>query len=63
MMSVIDLLVTHAGEQRVLEIGCGWGELAGRLIEQTGCHVTGLTLSKQQLAYAQHELVQQEYAS
>jgi cyclopropane-fatty-acyl-phospholipid synthase len=58
---VIDLLEL-AGEQRVLEIGCGWGELAGRLIEQTGCHVTGLTLSKQQLAYAQHELVQRGFA-
>lgn len=36
----------------VLEIGCGWGALAERLIERTGCHVTGITLSHEQLAYA-----------
>ena len=52
---VIDLLGLAGGE-RVLEIGCGWGGLAGRIIERTGCHVTGLTLSTQQLAYAQREL-------
>ena len=40
---VIDLLGLAGGE-RVLEIGCGWGGLAGRIIERTGCHVTGLTL-------------------
>jgi len=54
---VIDLLALAGGE-RVLEIGCGWGGLAGRIIERTGCHVTGLTLSTQQLAYAQRELSQ-----
>jgi cyclopropane-fatty-acyl-phospholipid synthase len=35
----------------VLEIGCGWGGLARRLGE-TGCTVTGMTLSPAQLAYA-----------
>jgi cyclopropane-fatty-acyl-phospholipid synthase len=40
----------------VLEIGCGWGGLATRLGD-TGCSVTGLTLSPSQLAYA-HELVE-----
>jgi cyclopropane-fatty-acyl-phospholipid synthase len=54
---VIDLLGLAGGE-RVLEIGCGWGGLAGRIIEQNGCHVTGLTLSTQQLSYAQRELFQ-----
>jgi cyclopropane-fatty-acyl-phospholipid synthase len=43
-------------EHRVLEIGCGWGPLAERLIEQHGCHVTGLTLSAQQLAFTQARL-------
>ena len=52
---MIDLLGLAGGE-RVLEIGCGWGGLAGRIIERTGCHVTGLTLRPEQLAYAQREL-------
>lgn len=40
-----------AGGEHVLEIGCGWGSLAERLIGR-GCRVTGLTLSPAQLAYA-----------
>ncbi|WP_243367781.1 SAM-dependent methyltransferase [Microvirga solisilvae] len=35
----------------VLEIGCGWGALATRMAEQGG-HITALTLSKEQRAYA-----------
>jgi cyclopropane-fatty-acyl-phospholipid synthase len=37
---------------KVLEIGCGWGSLAMRAASTTGCHVVGLTLSKEQLAEA-----------
>ena len=40
---------------RVLEIGCGWGALAERLTRQ-GCQVTGLTLSHEQLAFAEKRL-------
>jgi cyclopropane-fatty-acyl-phospholipid synthase len=36
----------------VLEIGCGWGALAERLAQRHGAHVTGLTLSTEQLAHA-----------
>ena len=43
-------------EHRVLEIGCGWGPLVERLIERHGCHVTGLTLSAEQLAFARARL-------
>jgi cyclopropane-fatty-acyl-phospholipid synthase len=49
---IIDLLSLSGGEE-VLEIGCGWGGLAERLLERTGCAVTGLTLSNEQLAAAQ----------
>lgn len=41
---------------RVLEIGCGWGALAERAIVNLGAKVTGLTLSKEQLQYAQQRL-------
>ncbi|MBU4038729.1 MAG: cyclopropane-fatty-acyl-phospholipid synthase family protein [Alphaproteobacteria bacterium] len=38
--------------QRVLDIGCGWGGLALTLAEAAGAHVTGITLSEEQLAAA-----------
>ena len=47
----ISLLGVEPGD-RVLEIGCGWGALAERLAARHGCHVTGITLSQEQLAYA-----------
>jgi cyclopropane-fatty-acyl-phospholipid synthase len=40
---------------RVLEIGCGWGGVAQYAAER-GVHVTGLTLSEEQLAYANKRL-------
>jgi cyclopropane-fatty-acyl-phospholipid synthase len=44
----------------VLEIGCGWGNLAERILEKSGCNVTGLTLSSAQLARARDRLIQFE---
>jgi cyclopropane-fatty-acyl-phospholipid synthase len=38
---------------RVLEIGCGWGALAEKAITEFGASVTGVTLSTEQLAFAQ----------
>lgn len=38
---------------RVLEIGCGWGTLAATLAQRFDAHVTGVTLSSEQLAFAQ----------
>ncbi len=38
---------------RVLDIGCGWGGLALYLAELGGAHVTGITLSAEQHAFAQ----------
>lgn len=37
----------------VLEIGCGWGALAIQLVRRSGCRYTGITLSQEQLDYAQ----------
>ncbi|ESR33551.1 hypothetical protein CICLE_v10005727mg [Citrus x clementina] len=39
--------------QEVLDIGCGWGTLAIEIVKQTGCKYTGITLSEEQLKYAQ----------
>jgi cyclopropane-fatty-acyl-phospholipid synthase len=38
---------------RVLEIGCGWGALAEMAAGEFGAQVTGVTLSTEQLAFAQ----------
>jgi cyclopropane-fatty-acyl-phospholipid synthase len=51
---VLDLLEITGGES-VLEIGCGWGALAERLVQRQ-CNVTAITLSADQLAYAQRRL-------
>jgi cyclopropane-fatty-acyl-phospholipid synthase len=42
--------------QRLLEIGCGWGALAECAAGEFGAQVTGVTLSTEQLAYAQQRL-------
>jgi cyclopropane-fatty-acyl-phospholipid synthase len=42
--------------QRVLEIGCGWGGLAEIAAREHGAHVTGVTLSTEQLAWAQERM-------
>ena len=44
--------------QHVLEIGCGWGGFAEIAIREFGVRVTGLTLSHEQLAYANTRLRQ-----
>jgi cyclopropane-fatty-acyl-phospholipid synthase len=37
--------------QKVLDIGCGWGSLAIDIAKSTHCEVTGITLSKNQFDY------------
>tara|TARA_B100001142_G_scaffold241101_1_gene240058 strand:+ start:2722 stop:3915 length:1194 start_codon:yes stop_codon:yes gene_type:complete len=37
--------------QKVLDIGCGWGSLAIDIAKSAQCEVTGITLSKNQLSY------------
>ena len=41
---------------RVLEIGCGWGGFAEYAASTTGCHVTGITLSAEQAKFATERL-------
>ncbi len=42
--------------QRLLEIGCGWGALAEKAAGEFAAEVTGVTLSTEQLAYAQQRV-------
>lgn len=53
---VLDQLALPA-HARVLEIGCGWGGFA-ETAARAGAHVTGLTLSSEQLGFAQQRLEQ-----
>jgi cyclopropane-fatty-acyl-phospholipid synthase len=47
------LRMVHAKPgDRVLEIGCGWGALAEAATTEFGAHITGVTLSTEQLAFA-----------
>lgn len=55
---IVDLLELH-GDERILEIGCGWGALAAKLARQ-GAHVTGVTLSSEQLAYASERIARED---
>jgi cyclopropane-fatty-acyl-phospholipid synthase len=52
--TLLDLKPDH----RVLEVGFGWGGFAEYAAKHHGCRVTGLTLSKEQLAYAGQRLQQ-----
>lgn len=40
----------------VLEIGCGWGGFAEYAASEIGCKVTGLTISREQLAFARERM-------
>jgi len=51
----LDQARVKAGD-RVLEIGCGWGALAEMGTVEYGAHVTGVTLSSEQLSSAKERL-------
>lgn len=43
-------------KDHLLEIGCGWGGFALEAARTTGCRVTGITVSRRQLAYARRKV-------
>ena len=45
-----------SSSHHVLDIGCGWGDLAMEAVEKTGCRVTGLTLSAEQKHLAEKRI-------
>ena len=44
--------------QKILDIGCGWGSLAIDIAKTKKCEVTGITLSKNQLNYCKEKVKQ-----
>ena len=52
----LDLVCRKVGLKpgmRVLDIGCGWGSFAGFAAERYGVHVTGVTVSREQIELGQ----------
>ncbi len=45
-------------EHHLLEIGCGWGGFALQAARETGCRVTGITLSREQHAWAGRKVME-----
>jgi cyclopropane-fatty-acyl-phospholipid synthase len=52
ILATLDVQAVH----HVLEIGCGWGGFAEYAARTRGCRVTGITISRAQLAYAQERI-------
>ena len=53
--SMVDQMGAKPGDH-ILEIGCGWGGFAEYAAKERGLRVTGLTISKEQLKYAQDRI-------
>ncbi|KAF3782896.1 putative fatty acid methyltransferase [Nymphaea thermarum] len=51
----VDVQARITKKHEVLEIGCGWGSFAQEVVRQIGCKYTGITLSEEQLKYAQEK--------
>ena len=49
-------------EDRLLDIGCGWGALLFRAAEHYGARVTGITLSQNQFDYVQQQISERDLA-
>ena len=54
-VSMVDQMGVKAGDH-VLEIGCGWGGFAEYAAKDRGLNVTCLTISKEQIKYAQDRI-------
>ena len=52
---LLNMVEARAGDN-ILEIGCGWGAFAEYAARTRGCHVTGISLSREQLAYARQRV-------
>ncbi len=58
---IIELLEVE-DQHKVLEIGCGWGGFSEALLKRNSVDYTGITLSEQQLVYAQERMQAKEEA-
>lgn len=56
-------LMDLVDDASVLEIGCGWGSLSRRVAEAGAAHVRGISLSQEQIAYANKSIADTNVAS
>jgi len=56
LQSIIDKARIESTDH-VLEVGCGWGGFAMEAVKQTGCRVTGITVSEEQYQLAQERVL------
>ncbi len=56
-------MVDAKAGDRILEIGCGWGALAELGGQEFGAHMSGVTLSHEQLAFANQRMQSQGLAA
>lgn len=54
-------LALHPGD-RLLDVGCGWGSMALHAAREYGARVTGVTLSREQAAYARKKVADEGLA-
>ncbi|XWS53769.1 hypothetical protein CRYUN_Cryun10bG0028700 [Craigia yunnanensis] len=52
-ISVLNEKARIDSKHKILETGFGWGSLAIEVVKQTGCKYTGITLSEEQLKFAE----------
>ncbi|OZC04796.1 hypothetical protein X798_08234 [Onchocerca flexuosa] len=50
-------MINPKSDDRILEIGCGWGACAIRAVKYYGCRWTGLTISMEQFKIAQQRII------
>jgi cyclopropane-fatty-acyl-phospholipid synthase len=58
-LNKLETIIEKVGIERnhhILEIGCGWGSFAIEAARLTGCRVTGITISAQQLELARERV-------
>jgi cyclopropane-fatty-acyl-phospholipid synthase len=48
----------HGADMRVLDVGCGWGTFALHAARTYGAHVVGITLSREQAAFARKRMAE-----
>ena len=52
-------LLQPSRTDHLLEIGCGWGGFAMHAVRESGCRVTGVTLSREQHEWAGHRIAEE----
>src|SRR3954462_14526845 len=58
----LDLICRKLGLKegdRLLDVGCGWGSMAIHAAREYGAHVVGITLSREQAAFARKRIAEE----